>query len=363
MASAAPDVPPASATAAAHLGISPALTVLSPTAAGAPLPSSATTHASSTLEKEAPSGATTSPALASDSAPTAPAQTKTTSPAAATVQPSDSQAGTAPDAGDDVDAKRPPGRQSWAQGNKHAYLESFEEDWRTATEGGLEAARRFYDRCTNGFLHKFGYDRPIEEDDPSPNPDPAPMQLTSPPPAPPGLTKEEADARSRYHHELRQVRAPYIVASIIPLTLSQKIQRWFAHRGRYLRRTQLSHDVQALWNAISKTHNKIPKRQTLLNFYMRTYWERIREEADADWEKARKKLVDETLQGKVYPSKKKIEGLKLQQKRTTAKRRLDKESDAFLADLDIAIEEDYQKQKAEHAKITKAPSTPQEFHE
>ncbi len=98
---------------------------------------------------------------------------------------------------------------------------------------------------------------------------------------------------------------------------------------------------------------------------MRAYWEsEIREPAEADWKKARDKVVNSALSGsKEYPTKKQAEGLKLQQNRATAKRLLALHTPEFLADLELAVEDDYQRQKEEYDKISKIPTTPHEYHE
>lgn len=208
MASATPVVLPVSATAAGHLGIVPVTPadcspspILTPPST-APVTTTPDLTSPSAIPQQPPDGSCELPV---DPLPQPP------SPGG--LDSSHPQGVSAPahqvdieDEGLDVAQKRAPGRQSWAKGTKAKYLQSMEDDWRTASETGPEQARKFYDRCTNGFLHKFGYDHPLEEDHPSPNPDPTHEQLAAPPPAPPGITEEQAVERSLYTRILRQVR-------------------------------------------------------------------------------------------------------------------------------------------------------------
>lgn len=210
MASETPGVPPVSMTTASHLGL-PFISTNDPT------PTAATTLTPTT--SPATIDALSNPPPTS----TAPSQPKSTL-VNSLERPGDPQApSTADDNSRQEDVlptttlvgettaaapKRQRGRQSWARGTKHDYLESMEDAWLVATSTGTEAAGKFYTRCTNGFLHKFGYDVPIEDDHPAPNPDPNPEQLAAPPPAPPGLTEAEAKRRSKYTRTLRQVRLP-----------------------------------------------------------------------------------------------------------------------------------------------------------
>lgn len=58
------------------------------------------------------------------------------------------------------------GPDSWIKGSKETFLLSVESEWQTASQAGPAHVSVFYDRITSQWLYMYGYDLPLQEDNP-----------------------------------------------------------------------------------------------------------------------------------------------------------------------------------------------------
>lgn len=58
------------------------------------------------------------------------------------------------------------GPNSWLQGTKLNYLASLEHEWRAAHKVSGGNITTFYDRVTTQWIYMYGYDLPLEQDNP-----------------------------------------------------------------------------------------------------------------------------------------------------------------------------------------------------
>ncbi|KAJ7609858.1 hypothetical protein FB45DRAFT_1038329 [Roridomyces roridus] len=161
---------------------------------------------------------------------------------------------------------KPPGRAGDFNGEKLAWLESHESDWKTRGRGA------FYNDITKAFLARYGYDLPfgdnVEVD----------IEEWEPPNPRDGLEGEALEAEMERQEQLFE-------------TLRKKLGNWFRHRftGKKLHHGALK--------AILRTMHRIasggaaPRRKSNVALYSAKYYAtRMKEAFDKEWEKAKTTL-------------------------------------------------------------------------
>lgn len=93
---------------------------------------------------------------------------------------------------------------SWVHGTKLAFFESRAEAWKAASEKGYQELLPFYNKVTNLYILKYGYNLNDEEDLDIDTPDPTDPDATLLDSE--NLTQEEADRCSEYVVTTRKVR-------------------------------------------------------------------------------------------------------------------------------------------------------------
>lgn len=113
---------------------------------------------------------------------------------------------------DTVSAGSPPkskqpkkrGPEPWVRGTKLQFLLSLEDEWTTAHKAGATQAGVFYDRVTTQWIYMYGYELPLEQDNPD-HGQPPETGLDKIP----FLEDQPSDvvaSRKAYWNELRKVR-------------------------------------------------------------------------------------------------------------------------------------------------------------
>ncbi|KAJ7467750.1 hypothetical protein B0H11DRAFT_1921238 [Mycena galericulata] len=159
-----------------------------------------------------------------------------------------------------------PGRSSSFQGEKLAWLETYEEEFRIIARG------KFYDDITKRFLRRYGYDLPVEDNAPGDVEDWVPVNRKA------GLTGDELRAENDFQDEAFK-------------KLRTKLSNWYRHRflGKKVHRGALRSILKRMQSLGGGSMR--PRRKSNLAYYSGKYYAtRMKDGFDAEWEKAKTTL-------------------------------------------------------------------------
>ncbi|KAA1479018.1 hypothetical protein DENSPDRAFT_886350 [Dentipellis sp. KUC8613] len=230
----------------------------------------------------------------------------------------------------DGNAPAKAGRKPWASGTKLTFLETRKPLYQDAVASNAKhAVGDFYDQVTRQWIIKYGFDLPMEQDNPDAV-DPDDAQLAT---FKPNITgnDEASRARSKTWHATRE-----------------RLAAWFRHHSK----KKLKDDAAEPENSVLNATLKPPKRPAAWQLYMNLHYaSRVKPTFEAELPLIQQEAVDT---GKPAPHAFNV-------KMNIARHLYSNESEEFRRKVERQVDETHEHAVAEYNKLKQRPREPADY--